>query len=322
MTEIERHEYDVVVIGAGGAGLRAAIEARSAGQAHRHHLEVALRQGAHRDGRGRLRRVDGERQPQRQLDGPLPRHHARREVPQQLAHGRAARQGGPGPRLGAGDLRRALRPHRRRQDQPAQLRRAHLPATRARRRPHRAGDDPHPPAEGRLAAAGGLRRDRRLRGEHPGLPRDHDHRPAQGRRPHRRLLRLLPQHRQLRPVRRPRDRAGHGRGRQELPGDVELLGVHRRRPRARAARGRHADQHGVPAVPPDGHGLAAVGEGDPGHGVGARRRRCAAQLRGRAVHVQLHPGRVQGAVRHVRGGGRPLVHRRRQQPASPGAAAP
>ncbi len=32
MTEIERHEYDVVVIGAGGAGLRAAIEARELGK--------------------------------------------------------------------------------------------------------------------------------------------------------------------------------------------------------------------------------------------------------------------------------------------------
>src|SRR3954465_2790680 len=32
MTEIERHSYDVVVIGAGGAGLRAAIEARQQGK--------------------------------------------------------------------------------------------------------------------------------------------------------------------------------------------------------------------------------------------------------------------------------------------------
>jgi succinate dehydrogenase / fumarate reductase flavoprotein subunit len=31
MTEIERHSYDVVVIGAGGAGLRAAVEARASG---------------------------------------------------------------------------------------------------------------------------------------------------------------------------------------------------------------------------------------------------------------------------------------------------
>ena len=31
MAEVERHSYDVIVIGAGGAGLRAAIEARSQG---------------------------------------------------------------------------------------------------------------------------------------------------------------------------------------------------------------------------------------------------------------------------------------------------
>src|SRR3954462_15936080 len=32
MTELEQHDYDVVVIGAGGAGLRAAIEAREQGK--------------------------------------------------------------------------------------------------------------------------------------------------------------------------------------------------------------------------------------------------------------------------------------------------
>ena len=31
MAEVERHSYDVVVIGAGGAGLRAVIEARERG---------------------------------------------------------------------------------------------------------------------------------------------------------------------------------------------------------------------------------------------------------------------------------------------------
>ena len=31
MTQLERHKYDVIVIGAGGAGLRAAVEARDAG---------------------------------------------------------------------------------------------------------------------------------------------------------------------------------------------------------------------------------------------------------------------------------------------------
>ena len=54
MSEIEKHSYDVLVIGAGGAGLRAAIAAREAGPARRRHLQVAVRQGAHRHGRGRL----------------------------------------------------------------------------------------------------------------------------------------------------------------------------------------------------------------------------------------------------------------------------
>ena len=71
----------------------------------------------------------------------------------------------PAPGLGAGDLRRAVRPHQGRQDQPAQLRRPRVPAAGARRRPHRPGADPHPAAEDRVAAAGGLPGDRRLRGQ-------------------------------------------------------------------------------------------------------------------------------------------------------------
>ena len=119
-----------------------------------------------------------------------------------------------------------------------------------------------------------------------------------------------------------RGRAGHRRRRQVVQGDLELLGVHRRRPRARAARRRDADQHGVPAVPPDRHGLAAVGQGHPGHRVGPRRRRRAEELRRQAVHVRLRPRRVPQAVRGDRGGGRPLVHRPGQQPAPARAAAP
>ena len=52
----ETHEHDVLVIGAGGAGLRAAIEASAAGADGGTGVQVAARQGAHRDGRGRRRR--------------------------------------------------------------------------------------------------------------------------------------------------------------------------------------------------------------------------------------------------------------------------
>ena len=42
---------------------------------------------------------------------------------------------------------------------------------------------------------------------------------------------------------------------------LQLLGVHRGRARARAAGRRHAAEHGVRAVPPHAHGVAAVGHG-------------------------------------------------------------
>ena len=43
---------------------------------------------------------------------------------------------------------------------------------------------------------------------------------------------------------------------------------------------------------PTGHGLAPVGPGHPGHRGRPGRRRGAAQLRGPAVHVRLHPAHV------------------------------
>ena len=165
-------------------------------------------------------------------------------------------------------------------------------------------------------------RARRLRGHAQGLLRVHDHRAGQGRRPHRRRVRLLARHRQLRPLRGARDRARHRRHRQVLQGHLELLGVHRGRSRARAAGRRHPDQHGVRPVPPDRHGLAAEREGHPRHRGRARRRRRAQELQGRPVHVRLRPRRVQGAVRGDRAGGRRLVQRPGQQPPHAGPAAP
>ena len=62
-----------------------------AGRLGRARLQVAPRQGAHRHGRGRHGRGARQRRRARQLEGALRRHHARRPVRQQLAHGRAAR---------------------------------------------------------------------------------------------------------------------------------------------------------------------------------------------------------------------------------------
>ena len=183
--------YDVLVIGAGGAGLRAAIEAAAAGVSGRPDLQVAARQGAHGDGRRRHGRGAGQRRRPRQLAGPLRRHDARRPVPQQLAHGRAARQGSAGPRARARGLGRGVRPHDGRPHPPAQLRRPPLSAPRARRRPHRPRDDPH--------AAGsrhppGHRRPHGVHGRHP----------AQGRRPRGGRVRLRPRARPLPRVPAPR----------------------------------------------------------------------------------------------------------------------
>ena len=141
-------------------------------------LQVAARQGAHGDGRGRDRRGARPRRPAGRLGDALPRHDEGRLVPQSLAHGADPRPGGAGPRARARALGRAVRPHRRRANLAARLRRAHLEAARARRRPHRPRDDPHAPRPRRPPGR------RRLHGVH-------DHAAVQGRRPHRRRVRLL-----------------------------------------------------------------------------------------------------------------------------------
>ena len=79
MPEYLTHEHDVLVIGAGGAGLRAAVEASAAG-ARVALITKSLLGKAHtvmaeRGGAGRCRRP-------RQLAGALFRHHARRPIPE------------------------------------------------------------------------------------------------------------------------------------------------------------------------------------------------------------------------------------------------
>ena len=108
------------------------------GRVGRARLQVAPREGAHRDGRRRRRRRARQRRRPRQLEGPLRRHDARRPVRQQLADGRAARAGSAGARQRARSVGRGLRSHEGRPHPAAELRRPPLPASRARRRPDRA----------------------------------------------------------------------------------------------------------------------------------------------------------------------------------------
>ena len=265
----------------------------------------------------------GNVEPQRQLAGPLPRHHARGQVPQQLADGRAARQGGARAGVGARDLRRPVRPHARRQDQPAQLRRARVPAARPRRRPHRARADPHPAAEDRLAAAGGLRPHRRLRGRPQGL-RTSARSPSCSRTA---TGSPAPSATGVPPASfvcfdaAAVVLATGGIGKSfkvtsnswEYTGDGHALAL---RAGATLLNMEFVQFH------PTGMVWPPQRQGHPRHRVGAGRRRRPEELRRQALHVRLRPGGVPRAVRQERGRGRPLVHRRGQQPSPAGAAPP
>ena len=85
-------------------------------------------------------------------------------------------------------------------------------------------------------------------------------------------LRLRPRARALQRLQGEGDRARDRRHRPRLQDHEQQLGVHRRRPHARVRRRRRPDGHGVRAVPPDRHGLAAERAGHPGD-----RRACAAR---------------------------------------------
>ena len=322
MTEVERHSYDVVVIGAGGAGLRAVIEARERGlkvavvskslfgKAHtvmaeggcaasmgntnpkdnwQTHFGDTMRGGKFLNN-WRMAELHAKEAPDRVWE--LETYGA---LFDRLKDGKISQRNFGGhtyPRLAHVGDRTGLELIRTMQQKIVSLQQEDF-------------------AEAR-----------RLRGADQGLRRVHDHRAPQRRRRDRRSVRLLARKRPVRPVRGARGGAGHRRHRQVVQGHLELLGVHRRRARAGAARRGDADQHGVRPVPPDRHGVAAQRQGHPGHRGCPRRRRGAEELRRQAVHVRLHPAGVQGPVRRNGARGRPVAQGQRLGPSHPGPAAP
>ena len=237
MTEIERLRFDVVVIGAGGAGLRAAIEARQQGKktaiiskslfgkAHtvmaeggaaaamgnvnpndnwQVHFRDTMRGGKFLNN-WRMAELHAKESPDRVWEleawGALFDRTKEGKISQRNFGGHEyPRLAHVGDRTGL-ELIRTL------------------------------------PAEDRLAPAGGPQGARRLRRAAPGLRRDDRHRllkDAEGKICG--AFGYMPRDRQVRRLRGPRGRAGHRRHRQVLQGDLQLLGVHRRRARAGAAR--------------------------------------------------------------------------------------
>ena len=253
------HSYDVLIIGAGGAGLRAAIEAANAGvsvglicksllgKAHTVMAEGGMAAAmGHNDDRDnwRVHFADTMRGGQYVNNWRMAEIHAK-EAPDRVRELEA---------WGAVFDRTERRP-----DQPAQLRRPPLSAAGARRRPHRPRADP------RAAGPHDLPGRRRPHGAH-------GHRPRARFGPRRGRPGLRPPQGRVPRVLGEGDHPGHRRRRTRLQDHEQQLGRHRRRPRAGVPRRRRADRHGVHPVPSDRHGLAAERPGHPRDG-----RACAAK---------------------------------------------
>ena len=224
---MERHQYDVVVVGAGGAGLRAAIAAHDAGARTAVVCKSLLGKAHTVMAEGGIAAAMGNRWPEDNWEV-----HFRDTMRggKMLNNWRMAQlhaQEAPERVLELEDWGALFDRTEDGLDLPARLRRPPVRPARPRRRPHRAGDDPHPPAAHRRA------RHRRVHGVH-------GHRPVQGPEPGAgrdlRRLRLLARDRPLHHVRGARRDPRDRRHRQVVQGHLELVGVHRRRPRARAAR--------------------------------------------------------------------------------------
>ena len=138
------HQFDVVVVGAGGSGLRAALGCAQAGLKTACITKVFPTRSHTVAAQGGIRR-----QPRQHGPGRLALAHVRHRQGLRLARrpGRHRVHGPPraGGGLRAGALGRAVHPHRRRQDLPARVRRHDARLRRGPDPAHLRGGRPHRP---------------------------------------------------------------------------------------------------------------------------------------------------------------------------------
>ncbi len=272
------HTYDAVIVGAGGAGLRAAIETSD-----RVRTAVISKLYPTRSHTGAAQ--GGVCAALGNMEEDYPEWHAFDTVKggdylvgpagRRAPDERGRRRDLPARALGA-----AVQPHARRPDRATPVRRSHAQPRRGagdarvlRGRPHR----PHDPADA-LPAVREARRPVLQRVLLPGpAPRRRrpDRRCGRVRAGHRRAPRVPGQ------VRDVRDR----RVRPDVPRLVQRARAHRRRPRGGVPPRHPARGHGVLPVPSD----RPVQAGHPAERGRARRRRDRAQQGRRAVHGALRP---------------------------------
>ena len=275
-----------MVVGAGGAGLRAAIEAKAKGARTAVVCKSLLGKAHTVMAEGGVAAALAVTFPEDTWRVALPRHDARRQVPQQLAHGADPRAGGARARPRARGVGRRVRPHARRPHRPAPVRRAHLLAPRAHGRPHRPRDDPHAPGpRGRTRGSTSSWRRRSPTCSCTGGA-------IAG------AARLLPRTRASSSSSAARAvvlaTGGIGKAWTVTSNSWEYTA---RRAGPRLPRRRRPHRLRVRAVPPDGDGVAAEHPRRAGHRGRARRGRHPPERDGRAVHVPLHARDVPRRVR-------------------------